>query len=79
MTNHPQVKSNKVTRAENNPKSNKWDAAISDAERQLARINQRAAGLRQIIADFKRMRKQGTSWPGEASSRKQMLDRATQK
>lgn len=79
MTNHSQEKSKKVIRAKSNRKSKKWDAVISDAERQLARINQRAAGLRQIIADFKRLRKQGIPWPGEASSRKQRPDRTTQK
>jgi hypothetical protein len=43
--------------------SNKWDAVIQDAERQLVKVNQRAAGLRQTIADFKRMKEEGISWP----------------
>lgn len=46
---------------------NGWDKVISSAERQLAAINQRAAGLRQVIEDFKQMKKEGMPWPGDTA------------
>lgn len=40
-----------------------WDDAIKEAETQIRRIENRAARLRKVIADFKELKANGHPWP----------------
>jgi hypothetical protein len=46
--------------------SSGWDAAISEAERQLTRVNNRATRLRKVIEDFKQLQASGHPWPSDS-------------
>ena len=44
---------------------NKWDSAISDAEKELHSLRIRAYRLRQAVQIFKANKRDGVPWPGE--------------
>jgi hypothetical protein len=49
-------------------KGNGWETAIAEAERQLLSVNNRAARLRAVIENFKRLQAGGHPWPGESAT-----------
>ncbi len=55
----------KIRRKMNNLSGGGYEAAINDAKRQLSAINLRAAQLREVIANFKRLKRSGHPWPGD--------------
>ncbi len=46
-----------------------WAAAIQEAERQLVRVNNRAARLQRVIMDFRRLKESGHPWPDEKAAK----------
>jgi hypothetical protein len=62
MRKAPKLVKHNLTQVE--PKSNSgYDAAISDAERQLSQVRDRERGLLKVIEDLKRLKDNGQPWP----------------
>jgi len=49
--------------------TNSWDEAIKKAESEISQIEQRAAGLKEVVQNFKIMRDSGQAFPGESATR----------
>lgn len=48
---------------------NRWDEAISDAQRELATVDRRRKRLQMAIRLFRRQSKEGVPWPGDKTVR----------
>jgi len=48
-----------------------WDSAIADAENRLSIAQERVGTLRQVLADFKEMKRKGERWPGDSATQTQ--------
>ena len=57
------------TRLTRRQKPTTWDKAISDAQEQIEKANQRIAHLREAIATFQSLRDTGAVFPGEKPQR----------
>ena len=65
-------KRNATTKFAHTSKSvNRWDTAISDAERLIQEARDRITRLRHSIIAFKELRDRGEPFPGEKSGQKE--------
>jgi len=55
--------------AQNGPSTNPWNEAIQKAEHEISQIEQRAAGLKDVVQNFKIMRDSGQRFPGDTATR----------